>query len=69
MINIRLGLFETNSSSTHSIFIAPSSEGIYETLYVHKGTVHLTGGEFGWEYKKYNDAKTKANYAAVFLSR
>jgi hypothetical protein len=66
MKNIRNGVFETNSSSTHSISISSNSDGILETLPVSKkGFVHLSGGEFGWEERQYNDAETKANYCAV----
>jgi hypothetical protein len=68
MINIRHQVFETNSSSTHSISITSSAYGILETLPCKEGIVYLTGGEFGWEWKKYNDALTKANYAAVFAN-
>lgn len=67
MKNIRNNVFETNSSSTHSISIAPQVKGLYDTLPVDgDGKIRLTGGEFGWEWAKYNDALTKANYAAVF---
>lgn len=66
MKNIRNKVFETNSSSTHSISISEDSDGILDTLPVTDGTVTLTGGEFGWEWNKFNDSTTKANYAAVF---
>jgi hypothetical protein len=66
MKNIRLNVFETNSSSTHSITISAASRGMYDTLPVEDGEVVLSGGEFGWEWNKYNDALTKANYAMVF---
>lgn len=62
----RYNVFETNSSSTHSISIAASSDGVYETLPVDdNGVVHLRGGEFGWGWCKYRDAETKANYCAI----
>jgi hypothetical protein len=62
----RNSVFETNSSSTHSISIAASSDGVYETLPVNDdGVVVLHGGEFGWEWKQYRDAETKANYCAI----
>lgn len=65
-INIRKGIFETNSSSCHSITIADSVE-LLESLYVDQnGSITLEGGQFGWQWEKYNDALTKANYAAVF---
>ncbi len=66
MKNIRNKVFETNSSSSHSISIANDSNGILETLPVVEGIVTLTGGCFGWDFEKFNDAQTKADYAAVF---
>lgn len=66
--NIRHKVFETNSSSTHSISISKDSDGILETLEVSEdGVVSLTGGQFGWEWAKYNDARTKANYAGILV--
>lgn len=56
---IRHGVFETNSSSTHSICIAhgtidpPNMEGRF--LEVHPG-------EFGWEVESHYDFGTKASY-------
>jgi hypothetical protein len=66
MKNIRNKVFETNSSSTHSVSIVPNTDGIYDTIIPIDGTIILTGGEFGWEWEKYNTALVKANYAAVF---
>lgn len=69
MKNIRTGVFETNSSSTHSVSICRATDGIYDTLPVDDaGVLTLTGGQFGWEEETYYDAQTKANYAAVFCS-
>lgn len=66
MKNIRSEVFETNSSSTHSIAIANDADGILDTLVPDDmGTVILAGGEFGWSWDKFNDAYTKANYCAV----
>lgn len=66
MKNIRKAVFETNSSSSHSIHIDESTELFDTTLLPNEsGVIVLTGGEFGWEWAKFNDAKTKANYAAV----
>jgi len=67
MKNIRKSVFETNSSSTHSISIAKDNkDGIYDTITpTDDGYIVLTGGEFGWEWKKYTDPLTKANYCAV----
>lgn len=68
MINIRHGIFETNSSSTHSISIAEARPNeVYSVMLPDKnGNIVLTGGEFGWEQETYNDAVTKANYMLVY---
>jgi len=65
MKQIRKGVFETNSSSTHSI--ALGLEMLLDTIKPNadNNIIFLTGGEFGWEWAKYNDALTKANYCAV----
>lgn len=63
---IRQSVFETNSSSTHSISISPDSKGIYETIVPDdNGVIVLTGGQYGRVWEKYNDPLTKANYCAV----
>lgn len=66
MKTIRNNVFETNSSSTHSISI---NENLIEwdSIESENDTIILTGGEFGWGWQKYNDALTKANYCAVIL--
>ena len=65
MKNIRLSCFETNSSSTHSIIINKNSN-VYTTITPDEnGIIKLTGGDFGWEWRKYNDALTKANYLSI----
>ena len=58
-IQIRKGLFETNSSSTHSIVIGNNGEDIYSDL---PEQVYFEGGEFGWEHEVYNDVESKASY-------
>lgn len=65
---IRTGVFETNSSSQHSISIASGSEFIVDTTSLVPdcdGNIKLRGGEFGWEWERFPDAYTKANYCAV----
>lgn len=68
MQNIRKSVFETNSSSSHSIHIDTSTELNDFIIPNDDGNVVLNGGEFGWEYIRFNDALTKANYCAVYLS-
>jgi hypothetical protein len=63
---IRKGVFETNSSSAHSIAIATEDkEFVLDTIYPDQhGTIIVRGDEYGWEWFKHNDAETKASYAA-----
>lgn len=63
---IRKGVYETNSSSSHSISIASEDKQfVMDVIYPNQdGIVTLIGGEFGWDWFKHNDAETKANYAA-----
>lgn len=63
---IRKGVFETNSSSSHSISIASEDKQfVLDTIYPDQhGTIIIRGEEFGWEWFKHNDAGTKAAYAA-----
>lgn len=66
MLNIRNNVFETNSSSSHSISISSESDGLYDTIDLDENAnVVLNGGKFGWEEEEYHDALTKANYCAV----
>jgi len=63
---IRRGVFETNSSSSHSISIS-SEVGLMDTLKLNgDGDVELDGGEFGWDEESFNDAQIKASYLAIY---
>ena len=66
---IRQAVFETNSSSTHSLSISSGdSTDLLSTLPLdEEGNVVLIGGEFGWEIEDYTDADIKANYAAIYV--
>jgi hypothetical protein len=68
---IRKGVFETNSSSCHSISIADDTKQfVMDTIYPDQfGVVSIHGDEFGWEWFKHNDAITKASYAAQQFSQ
>lgn len=63
---IRKGVFETNSSSSHSVSIADEDkEFVLDTIYPNQhGTIIVRGDEYGWDWFKHNDAETKASYAA-----
>ena len=56
VINKRHGVFETNSSSTHSICIPKTSELIFPEK------VLFEFGEFGWEWEKLTSVSEKASY-------
>lgn len=67
-IQIRENIFETNSSSSHSFTISNKGSFLYDSLPLDKdGNLVLTGGEFGWEWEKYEDPLIKANYCAVYV--
>lgn len=67
---IRKGVFETNSSSSHSVSIADETKQfVMDTIYPDQfGVVTINGDKFGWEWFKHNDALTKASYAAQQFS-
>ena len=57
-IQIRRGVFETNSSSVHSISIIKDN---FNGSLPSQFTINCDG-EFGWEVKTYDDAESKAAY-------
>ena len=58
-------MFESNSSSSHS-FAIDDSVSTYDSITPDEdGNIILEGGQFGWEWRRYTDALTKANYCAV----
>jgi len=63
---IRESVFETNSSSAHSISLGRDTGKAFvlDTIYPNsEGEITIYGGEFGWEFDRHNDARTKASYA------
>lgn len=56
-IQIRRSVFETNSSSTHSISIIKKSK-----IDEYPDTVVFGSGQFGWEVETYFDTTSKAEY-------
>lgn len=67
-LKIRQNIFETNSSSTHSVSFnrwIPGRSGRLDPG--PDGKIHVTGGEFGWEWGAYNDSETKVNYYFTFF--
>ena len=67
-ISIRKGVFETNSSSTHSISI--SSEGSpTDSIHVNADGEIRVYGEFGWEEDDHYESSEKLAYAVIYASR
>lgn len=64
MKKIRHNVFETNSSSSHSISLSDTTT--YTSITPNEeGQIVLNGGEFGWGYESYTDPESKASYFAV----
>ena len=64
MFNIRKGIFETNSSSTHSLVInknAPANR-IYEVPKNSDGSITIQLGEYGWEVDILSTVIEKLSY-------
>jgi hypothetical protein len=61
----RIGVFETNSSSTHSIAIS-DKDCVLDTLSVTDGVCTICSGEFGWEIETYYDAASKSSYCLTW---
>lgn len=61
MINVRQNVFETNSSSMHSICIAKQNN------YDIPSTLHFGFGEFGWENRILYSTEAKASYLYTAL--
>lgn len=55
MIQVRQGVFETNSSSTHAIIIAREGTKVFDR-------VDFRIGKFGWEQEIYGYPEGKASY-------
>lgn len=64
VMKTRVNIFETNSSSSHSVSFNPWEFGKDGNTFVpdENGNIYVNGGEFGWEWASYNDSVTKANY-------
>lgn len=62
MIQIRKGVFETNSSSTHSITFSGKALEENTMRIDDDGYIHAEFGEFGWEVESYYDQETKLSY-------
>jgi hypothetical protein len=69
---IRRSVFETNSSSTHSVSISKKKSNYYNNSCLKKyigfdNKVHVEFGEFGWEIEHYNSPYSKLQYITTML--
>lgn len=65
---IRKGMFETNSSSAHSIII--SNKGTFEKIKPESdGSITIEAREFGWEIEDYNSFYVKASYCLTYAKQ
>ncbi len=68
IIKIRQSVFETNSSSTHSVSITSGTNK--DLIAIPKvnddGVVEITTNDYGWENARYNSLYDKLSYAATF---
>jgi hypothetical protein len=64
---IRIGMFETNSSSCHSIVIGCKTPN--QKLGDENGVITIEPDEFGWEIETYDDARTKASYCLTYAKQ
>ncbi len=66
---IRNGVFETNSSSTHSVSVTVDPDTVLDGYAPDDdGIIRLHGMQFGWEVENYDDVYTKMVYALQYLT-
>lgn len=65
-MTVRRGVFESNSSSTHTVAVANFEYSIDDALNLKE---HISVGEFGWGYDEYNDSINKLSYFLTYAAR
>ena len=66
MKKIRTGVWETNSSSCHSVSV--SSSGDYTSITPNaSGSIIIPSQGFGWEQETYNDPLSKLSYLCIYV--
>lgn len=64
---IRNNVFETNSSSCHSLEITDETELNDIPIPDDEGVITLLSGDFGWELRTYYSFESKAAYLIVYI--
>jgi len=65
-MKIRRGIFETNSSSSHTLVFVPN-EKLDQNIKPKQGVVDIMTGEYGWEWESYYSPEEKASYVATAI--
>jgi len=60
-------VFESNSSSSHSISIASVGKLDQTISADDDNIIRIRCGEYGWEFETYSQARDKASYLATYL--
>lgn len=70
MKQIRNGVFETNSSSTHSLSVVGEFkyDNTLKAFIDYDNYLHISFGQFGWEQEEYHDAYEKLKYLVTFIA-
>lgn len=63
MKTIRQSVFETNSSSSHSVTIATGYDASYPRSRFENEVLTVSRGKFGWDRARYDDFDTKVSHA------
>jgi len=69
MVKIRKSIFETNSSSSHSLSLGNLQEGDDTVDSFREGEITLGIGEYGWEWKDYEHWHEKADYITILMNQ
>lgn len=68
MKQIRHSVFETNSSSTHSVTITHKGLGRNYMTIQDDGYIHTELGEFGWEVEDYTAQEDRLSYLVTMIA-
>lgn len=65
---VRSSVFETNSSSTHSLVVSNLNDLLeqpFSDIDIKNGSITVEQGEFGWEWETYSSVYDKLMYLAT----
>ncbi len=67
MIKIRKSIFETNSSSSHSLSLGQLNDGDEKMDCEFNESITLGNGDYNWEWEDYGSWIDKADYVTILL--